>query len=243
MAIVPAGASTGRHEARELRDAEPDRYGGRGVRRAVANVRSVIAPAVVGLDPEDQAGLDARLAALDGTPDRGRLGANAILGVSLAVAHAAAAARREPLHVHLNRLWRQRLGPGEPAEPTLPMPMVNMISGGLHAGGNLDFQDFLIIPVGAPSYREALEMVTSVYHALGGVLRDRGEEADLVGDEGGYGPLLRSGAHAVERILEAIMACGLTPGADAAIALDVAATQLYDPEAPAYVLAEGDYDT
>ena len=120
------------------------------------------------------------------------------------------------------------------------MPMVNMISGGLHAGGNLDFQDFLMIPVGASSYGEALEMVTSVYHALGHILRAKGEEAHLVGDEGGYGPRLRVGPLAVERILEAITACGLTPGTDAAIALDVAATHLYDPETSSYALTEGD---
>ncbi len=242
-AIVPSGASTGRHEAVELRDSESPRHGGRGVRRAVGHVTSEIARAVLGMEVDDQAAIDAAMVALDGTPNKERLGANALLGVSLAVARAAAAARGEELFVHLNRLWRKRLGPDEPAGPTLPLPMVNMISGGLHAGGNLDFQDFLMIPVGASSYSEALEMATQVYHALGRILRDRGEEANLVGDEGGYGPRLRIGPLAVERILEAITACGLRPGTDAAIALDVAATHLYDPETSAYVLTEGDYDT
>ena len=242
-AIVPSGASTGRHEAVELRDSESPRHGGRGVRRAVGHVTSEIAPAVLGMEVDDQSAIDAAMVALDGTPNKGRLGANALLGVSLAVARAAAAARGEELFVHLNRGWRRRLGPDDPADPTLPLPMVNMISGGLHAGGNLDFQDFLMIPVGATSYTEALEMATAVYHALGRVLRDKGEEASLVGDEGGYGPRLRVGPLAVERILEAITACGLRPGTDAAIALDVAATQLYDPDTSSYVLTEGDYDT
>jgi len=213
------------------------------VRRAVEHVTSEIAPAVLGMEVDDQSAIDAAMVALDGTPNKGRLGANALLGVSLAVARAAASARGEELFIHLNREWRRRLGPDEPAEPTLPMPMVNMISGGLHAGGNLDFQDFLMIPVGASSYSEALEMATAVYHALGRILRDKGEEASLVGDEGGYGPRLRVGPLAVERILEAITACGLRPGTDAAIALDVAATHLYDPDTSAYVLTEGDHDT
>jgi enolase len=242
-AIVPSGASTGRHEAVELRDSESPRHGGRGVRRAVGHVAGEIAPAVLGMEVDDQSAIDAAMVALDGTPNKSRLGANALLGVSLAVARAAASARGEELFVHLNRIWRGRLGPDEPAEPTLPLPMVNMISGGLHAGGNLDFQDFLMIPVGASSYGEALEMATSVYHALGHILRAKGEEANLVGDEGGYGPRLRIGPLAVERILEAITACGLEPGTDAAIALDVAATHLYDPEASSYALTEGDYDS
>jgi enolase len=245
-AIVPSGASTGRHEALELRDTECKRFGGRGVRRAVGHVTAEIAPAVLGMDLEDQATIDARMIALDGTQNKGRLGANALLGVSLAVAHAAAAARGEELYVYLNQLWRQRLEPDEPAEPTLPLPMVNMISGGLHAGRNLDFQDFLIIPVGAQSYGDALEMTVAVYRALGGVLRSEGEEASLVGDEGGYGPKLRAGTHAVKRILEAIMACGLRMGDDVTVALDVAATHFYDAKGGRYHLtASGDdvYDS
>ena len=238
VAIVPAGASTGRHEARELRDAEPDRFRGLGVRRAVANVLAEIAPAVVGTDLDDQAGLDARLIALDGTPDKGRLGANAILGVSLAVAHAAAAARREMLYVHLNRLWRGRLHPGTSPEPTLPMPMVNLISGGLHAGGQIDVQDFLMVPVGARSYSEALHMASAMYGALADVLREAGLESHLVGDEGGYGPRLGAEVHALGHIVEAARRCGLRagPDADVAIAIDVAATHFFDPGSGRYHL-------
>jgi enolase len=235
-AIVPSGASTGSHEAVELRDSESRRHGGMGVRRAVANVTGEIARAIVGMDVEDQAGIDAALVALDGTPNKARLGANATLGVSLAVAHAAAAARGEPLHVHLNRLWRRLLEPGEAADPVIPMPMVNMISGGLHAGANLDFQDFLIMPVGAPTYTEALEMTTAIYRAVGAVLREKGAEADLVGDEGGYGPTLQTNAQAVDLILEAVLACGMEPGRDIAIALDVAASHFYDPQTATYAL-------
>jgi enolase len=240
-AIVPSGASTGRHEALELRDSESKRYGGKGVLQAVRHVTGEIAAAVVGLDLDDQAALDAKLIALDGTPNKSRLGANAILGVSLAVAHAAADAHGEELYVHLNRLWRQRLGPGAEVEPTLPLPLVNMISGGAHAGGNLDFQDFLMVPVGARDYPEALEMAAAVYRATCAVLQDYGEHACLVGDEGGYGPRLRTNSLAIDRILEAVMACGLEVGREVAIALDVAASQFHDPKTGLYHLtAVGD---
>lgn len=241
-AIVPSGASTGRHEALELRDNDDRRYGGQGVSRAVHNVNAEIKTAVLGMDLDDQDGIDAAMVALDGTPNKARLGANAVLGVSLAVAHAAAADHGEELYVHLNRLWRRRLGPGEPGSPVLPMPMVNLISGGLHAGGNLDFQDFLMIPLGASTYSEALEMTTAVYRALGAVLRNEGEvTAYLVGDEGGYGPRLRTNARAVDHILEAVLACGLDVGRDVAVALDVAASHLHDPDTGTYVLsATGD---
>jgi len=240
-AIVPSGASTGRHEAVELRDSENLRHGGMGVQRAVANVTGEIASAIQDMDLEDQDGIDAALIALDGTPNKSRLGANAILGVSLAVAHAAAEGRREPLYVHLNRLWNARLGPGESVAPVLPMPMVNMISGGLHAGANLDFQDFLIIPVGAPSYSQALEMTAAIYRAVGAVLQEKGMEDALVGDEGGYGPKLATNAQAVDLILEAVLACGLEPGRDVAIALDVAASHIHDSDTATYHLtAAGD---
>ena len=244
-ASVPTGANPGRHEAVELRDERRRRYGGRGVRGAVGHAAGEIARAVAGMDLDDQAALDAALIALDGTPDRARLGANATLGVSLAVAHAAAAAHREELFVHLNRLYRRVLGPGEAVEPVLPMPMVSMISGGLHAGANLDFQDFLMIPLGARDYAEALEMAGAVYRAVGEVLRDRREESRLVADLGGYGPRLRTNAQAVDRILEAALACGLEPGRDVAIALDVAASNLFDPESRTYCLSavvEDEYD-
>jgi enolase len=240
-AIVPSGASTGRHEAVELRDGEDCRHGGRGVLRAVANVNGEIAEAVLGMALDDQSALDARLIALDGTPNKGRLGANAVLGVSLAVAHAAASARGEELYVHLNRLWRERLAPGERAEPVLPLPMVNMISGGLHAGANLDFQDFLFLPVSARSFTEALESTVCVYHALHDILKQRGHEADLVGDEGGFGPRLRTNAQAVDYILETGLGCGLELGRDQAVGLDVAASHFHDPETGAYHLgATGD---
>ena len=231
-AIVPSGASTGRHEAIELRDGDPARHAGQGVRTAVRNVAESIAPSVLGRDLDDQSGLDAALIALDGTRNKSRLGANAVLGVSLAVAHAAAAARGEELFVHLNRLRRERAGdePGGSLGPMLPMPMVNMISGGLHAGGNLDFQDFLIVPLGASTYSDALELTTRVYRAVGASLVRRGDPtANLVGDEGGFGPRLPTNEHAVEVILDALGAEGLRPGQDVAIALDIAASHFYDP--------------
>ena len=205
-AIVPSGASTGRHEAIERRDGNSLRYGGRSVFKAVDNVTREIAPALLGCDVDDQVTLDEKLIALDGTPNKSRLGANAVLGVSLAVAHAAAAARGEELFVHLDRLWRDRFGT---TEPVLPMPMVNMISGGLHAGGNLDIQDVLIVPVGASSYSEALEMTVSLYRAVGDVLRQRGFESVLVGDEGGYGPRLDTNEQAFAIVVEAMLGCGL----------------------------------
>ena len=216
-AIVPSGASTGKHEAKELRDGDPARYGGKGVRRAVANVREVIAPKLVGMAATEQAAIDRAMINLDGTPDKSRLGANAILGVSLACAHAAAAVAQVPL-------W-QYLSAGH--TPRLPLPMVNMISGGLHAGGNLDFQDFLLIPIGAATYSDALVMIGNVYRALGTTLSKHGFEGVLVGDEGGYGPKLTSNEQAVEMLLEAITRAGLRPGADAIIALDVASTHFY----------------
>lgn len=241
-AIVPSGASTGRHEALELRDSADPRHGGRGVRQAVRHVVTEIASATLGFDLDDQSALDAALIALDGTPNKARMGANAILGVSLAVAHAAAAARGEELYVHLNRLWRGRLNADEAGEPTLPVPMVNLISGGLHAGGNLDFQDFLMIPLSSSTYSNALETTAQVYRALGDLLKQKGEvTAHLVGDEGGYGPRLRTNAQAVDHLLEAVVACGLEPGRDVAIALDVASTHFYDPGSKTYRLnANGD---
>jgi enolase len=243
-AIVPSGASTGRHEALELRDAGNPRYGGLGVVGAVDHVTREIAPAVAGMDLEDQAGLDARLIAIDGTPNKSRLGANALLGVSLAAAHAAAIARGEELFVHLNRLCRTATASANPeavaVEPTLPMPMVNMISGGLHAGGNLDIQDVLIIPIGAASYSEALEMAIALYRAVGAVLKERGFESDLVGDEGGYGPRLHGNEQAFEVVVDAMIACGFEPGRDVAIAVDVASTHFFDPDRGTYRLgAEG----
>jgi enolase len=219
-AIVPSGASTGKHEAVELRDGNPAHFAGKGVRKAVANVCDVLGPALLGMPASAQEEIDRRMIALDGTPNKSRLGANAMLGVSLACAHAAAAARRVPLWQYLDRGGRA----------TMPLPMVNMISGGLHAGGNLEFQDFLFLPIAARSYSEALELTVSVYGALGEVLKTHGFEGVLVGDEGGYGPRLRSNEQAVEYILEAYKKAGLEPLEDAAIALDVASTHFFDGE-------------
>jgi enolase len=216
-AIVPSGASTGTHEAVELRDGDPARFGGKGVRKAVANVRDEIAPRLVGIPAAEQEHIDRTLCDLDGTPNKARLGANAILGVSLACAHAAAAARGLPL-------WRHLAADGQ---PRLPLPMVNLISGGLHAGGNLDFQDFLLLPVGARSYSEALGMAVNVYRTLSAVLTRHGFEGVLVGDEGGFGPKLHGNEQAVQMCVEAIRAAGYEPGRDAALALDVAATHFH----------------
>jgi len=216
-AIVPSGASTGRHEAVELRDGDARRYGGKGVLRAVANVHTEIAPRLVGHAAVEQATIDQMLCEIDGTPNKARLGANAILGVSLACAHAAAASRRQPL-------WRY-LDPGKQAR--LPLPMVNLISGGLHAGGNLDVQDFLLLPIGAPSFSAALAMTVHVYRALGATLTENGFEGVLVGDEGGFGPRLTRNEQAMEMILKAIERADYVPGRDAALAVDMASTQFY----------------
>jgi enolase len=215
-AIVPSGASTGRHEAVELRDGEPARYGGKGVRRAVANVRERIASQLLGLPVTGQRDIDRRLRDLDGTANKSRLGGNSILGVSLACAHAAAAARGLPLWRHL-----------AVGAPRLPLPMVNLISGALHAGGNLDLQDFLLVPLAARSFSEALAMTVAVYRRLGELLRQAGFEGVLVGDEGGFGPRLHASEQAIEMIVAAVDGVGLAAGRDAALALDVAATHFY----------------
>jgi enolase len=214
---VPSGASTGRHEAVELRDGDLFIYGGKGVHRAVANVRDVLAPRLLGMPATEQALIDQTLCALDGTSNKARLGANAILCVSLACAHAAAAVRKMPL-------WRYL---GKEDTFRLPLPMVNLISGGLHAGGNLDFQDFLLLPIGADTYSEALEMTVDIYRYLGAVLTHHGFDGVLVGDEGGYGPHLHSNEQAIELILEAIEQAGYTPGVHAALAIDVASSRFF----------------
>jgi enolase len=225
-AIVPAGASTGKAEACELRDGEAERYDGRGVLQAVNHVNATLGPAVRGMPAEDQFALDSCLCDKDGTPQKSRLGANAILGVSLAAAHAAVADRREPLYQHINRLWQSLVGPQ--AEPRMPLPMTNMISGGLHAGGNLEFQDFLIAPLGASSYGQALEWIVRVHRRLGKLLKEAGFEGRLVGDEGGYGPRLASNRQAAEFVVRAIEAAGLKPGSDVALTLDVASSHFFD---------------
>lgn len=228
-AIVPAGASTGRAEALDLRDGDRERYDGRGVLKAVGHVNGPIRHALLGLDPTDQPAIDNRLCELDGTARKTRLGGNAILGASLAAAHAGAAAARVPLYRHISRLWHAGL-PATAAthSPRIPLPMTNMISGGLHAGGNLDFQDFLVMPVGAPSYTVALEWIVRIYRRLAKLLVDAGYEGRLVGDEGGYGPRLPGSRVACEFVVRAIEAARLRPGEDVTIAIDVASTHFYD---------------
>ncbi len=228
-AIVPSGASTGQAEALELRDSALERYDGRGVRQAVANVNGPLAQAVQGLDPGDQFVLDQRLCELDGTPRKTRLGANAVLGVSLAAAQAAAASQKVPLYRHIQRLWSTLASnPGSMIAPRIPLPMTNLISGGLHAGRNLDFQDFLMMPIGATSYSLALEWIVRVTRRLGRVLSDAGYEGRLVGDEGGYGPRLPDSQTAAQLIVRAIEAAQLRPGEDVTLAIDVASTHFYD---------------
>jgi enolase len=214
-AAVPSGASTGEFEATELRDGG-ERWGGKGVTRAVANVDGEISSAVAGMDAADQQALDSALIALDGTPNKGRLGANAILGVSLAAAHAQAA--EEGLE-----LWRY-LG-GESAH-LLPVPMMNVLNGGAHADNKVDFQEFMVVPCGAESFSECLRMGTEVFHSLKGTLRARGL-ATTVGDEGGFAPDLDSNEQALEMLVEAIAAAGYKPGDDVAIALDPATSEIY----------------
>jgi enolase len=214
-AAVPSGASTGEFEAKELRDGG-ERWQGKGVTRAVANANGEIARAVTGMDASDQRGLDEALVELDGTPDKSRLGANAILGVSLAVAHAQAA--EEGL-----ALWRY-LG-GESAR-VLPVPMMNVLNGGAHADNKVDFQEFMVVPLGAQSFSEGLRMGTEVFHALKGTLRERGL-GTTVGDEGGFAPDLASNEDALKMLVAGIEAAGHTPGEDVAIALDPAASELY----------------
>jgi len=215
-AAVPSGASTGSREAHELRDGDPHRYGGKGVLTAVANVTKLIAPRVRGVDALQQDGLDRVLIDLDGTPDKSRLGANAILGVSLAVAHAAAASRKLPLYRHLS-----------PDAALLPVPMMNILNGGRHAESGVDFQEFMIVPAGAPTFAEALRMGAEVFHTLAGVLKAKGHSTS-VGDEGGFAPSLRSNEEPVELILEAIAKAGYRAGQDAFIALDPAASEFYE---------------
>ncbi|PZC44797.1 MAG: enolase [Chloroflexi bacterium] len=215
-ALVPSGASTGAHEASERRDGDASRYGGLGVQGAVAAVNGEIREALIGFDASAQADIDATLIALDGDPQKARLGANAILGVSLACAHAAAAELGEPLYRYL----------GGPMARTLPVPMANILNGGKHAEDSTDFQEFMVMPLSAASFREGLRAIAEVYGALKTLLRERGL-GTTVGDEGGFAPALGGNEAAVELILEAIARAGYQPGADIAIALDPAATELF----------------
>jgi enolase len=226
-AAVPSGASTGVHEALELRDDEPGRYSGKGVRKAVEHVNEVIADALFGVDVTEQALIDHILIELDGTPTKSKLGANAILGVSLACAHAAANAVGLPLYRYLGGVGAR----------TLPVPMMNILNGGKHAVNSTDLQEFMIMPVGAPTFAEALRWGAETYHALKKVLKAKGYSTNI-GDEGGYAPSLGSNAEAIEVILKAIETAGYRPGEDIMIALDPAASEIYEPETGLYHLAK-----
>jgi enolase len=223
-AAVPSGASTGKHEALELRDGDKARYGGKGVLKAVANVNGAIARAITGMDAAKQAEIDHALIELDGTPDKSKLGANAILGASLAVAHAAANYKAAPLYRYL----------GSAESYTLPVPMMNILNGGKHAANSTDLQEFMVLPAGAKSFKEALRMGAEVYQALKKVLKDKGLDTN-VGDEGGFAPSLPSNKDAVEVILAAIETAGYKPGRDCYIGLDPASSEFY--QNGRYVLA------
>ena len=228
-ASVPSGASTGEHEAWELRDGDAKRYGGKGVRKAVENINKIIAPEISGHDATLQPAIDKIMIDLDGTPNKSRLGANAILGVSLAVAKAAAIQLNLPLFKYL----------GGPNAKVLPVPMMNIINGGAHSDSPIDFQEFMIMPKGAPTFRESLRYGAEVFHALKDVLHDRGLST-AVGDEGGFAPALKSADDALECIAQAVKRAGYTLGTDIFIALDVASSEFYDPSRNLYVFKKSD---
>ncbi len=215
-AAVPSGASTGRHEAVELRDGDPKRYGGKGVLQAVGHVNGAIRQAITGMNAGDQEALDNALIQLDGTDNKGRLGANAILAASLATAHAQAASQGVALYQYL----------GSPGAMNMPVPQMNIINGGVHADNRLDIQEFMILPVGAPNYPEALRMGAEIFHTLKGLLHQHGL-GNAVGDEGGFAPDLPSNQHALEMIIEAIAKSGYTAGRDVVLGVDVASSELY----------------
>lgn len=228
-ASVPSGASTGEHEAWELRDGDAKRYGGKGVLKAVENINKIIAPEISGHDATLQPAIDKIMIDLDGTPNKSRLGANAILGVSLAVAKAAAIQLNLPLFKYL----------GGPNAKVLPVPMMNIINGGAHSDSPIDFQEFMIMPKGAPTFRESLRYGAEVFHALKDVLHDRGLST-AVGDEGGFAPALKSADDALECIAQAVKRGGYTLGTDIFIALDVASSEFYDPSRNLYVFKKSD---
>lgn len=231
-AAVPSGASTGEHEAVELRDGDKDRYLGKGVANAVANVKNEIAPALTGFDPSDQALLDATMIDLDGTPNKARLGANAILGVSLACANAAANAAGLPLFRYL----------GGPGACTLPVPMMNILNGGAHSDNNVDLQEFMIMPVGAPRFSDALRMGAEIFHHLKSVLKDKGL-ATSVGDEGGFAPNLGSNDEAIDVILTAVEKAGYKPGEEILLALDAASSELFENGQYTFHWSDGEHRT
>src|SRR5579883_1318762 len=235
-AAVPSGASTGEHEAIELRDGDKSKYLGKGVLKAVANANGEIARAVIGLDAADQRALDKRMLDLDGTPAKSRLGANAILAVSMAAARAAAAALDLPLYKYLARYS------SDSSANVLPVPMMNILNGGAHADNSVDFQEFMAMPIGAPSFSEALRWGVEVFHALKAALKKHGYST-AVGDEGGFAPSCKSNEEAIQIVLEAISAAGYKPGEQVAIALDPAASEFYDKASGNYVFKKSDKST
>src|SRR5258707_8733654 len=232
-AAVPSGASTGEHEALELREGDKSRYLGKGVLKAVANVNGEIAKGVAGMDAADQRALDKRMMELDGTPTKSRLGANAILAVSMAAARGAAAAQKLPLYKYL-----AKYSTVSPAN-LLPVPMMNILNGGAHADNSVDFQEFMVMPVGAPSFSEALRWGVEVFHALKAALKKHGYST-AVGDEGGFAPNCKSNEEAIQIVLEAIGAAGYKPGEQVSIALDPASSEFYDKASGKYVFKKSD---
>jgi enolase len=232
-AAVPSGASTGEHEALELRDGDKSRYLGKGVLKAVANVNGEIAKAVAGLDAGDQRALDRRMVQLDGTPTKSRLGANAILAVSMAAARGAAAAQKLPLYKYLANYSTVK------SANLLPVPMMNILNGGAHADNSVDFQEFMVMPVGAPSFSEALRWGVEVFHALKAALKKQGYST-AVGDEGGFAPNCKSNEEATQIVLEAIGSVGYKPGEQVSIALDPASSEFYDKSSGKYVFKKSD---
>jgi enolase len=232
-AAVPSGASTGEHEALEMRDGDKSRYVGKGVLKAVANANTELAKAVTGLDAADQRGLDRRMIELDGTPTKARLGANAILAVSMAAARAAAAAQNVPLYKYLAKYST------DSSATLLPVPMMNILNGGAHADSSVDFQEFMAMPIGAPSFSEALRWGVEIFHALKSALKKRGYST-AVGDEGGFAPSCKSNEEAIQIVLEAIAAAGYKPGEQVSIALDPASSEFYDKAKGKYVFKKSD---
>src|SRR5271169_110615 len=228
-AAVPSGASTGEHEAVELRDGDPKRYLGKGTRKAVQNINKKIAPEVTGMEAEEQTAIDRKMLELDGTPNKAKLGANAILAVSMAAARAAAQSQMTPLYRYL----------GGVGANLLPVPMMNILNGGAHADNSVDPQEFMIAPYGASKFSEALRMGAEVFHTLKGVLKKRGYSTS-VGDEGGFAPNLKSNEEALEVVLDAITKAGYTPGEQIGIALDPAASEFYDAGKKKYIFKKSD---
>jgi len=232
-AAVPSGASTGEHEALELRDGDKSRYLGKGVLKAVANANGEIGKAVTGLDAADQRGLDHKMISLDGTPTKSRLGANAILAVSMAAARAASIALKQPLYKYLSRYST------DSSANLLPVPMMNILNGGAHADSSVDFQEFMVMPVGAPNFSEALRWGVEIFHALKAALKKRGYST-AVGDEGGFAPSCKSNEEAIQIVLEAITVAGYKPGDQVCIALDPASSEFYDKPSGKYIFKKSD---